>query len=170
MKVGVPTEIMNNENRVDLIPAGVKDLVYIGYQVFIQKGAGEGSNITDNQYKLMGATILDNAQDVYQEAELLVKVKEPLESEYNLLKPGQILFTFLHLAAALKLTKVLQERKIIGVSYETVQLENGTLPLLTPMSMVAGRMSVQEGAIQLKNQHGGLGILLGGVPGVEKGG
>lgn len=166
MFIGVPKEIKNNENRVALTPAGVYALIKAGHKVFIERAAGIGSGIADSEYSGAGAVILEKNYDVYQKADLIVKVKEPLENEYNLLKEGQTLFTYLHLAPNKPLTDALLDRKISGIAYETVRSAEGTLPLLTPMSEVAGRMSVQVGATLLQKYNGGLGILLGGVPGV----
>lgn len=166
MIIGVPKEIKNNENRVALTPAGVHALANAGHTVLVEKSAGVGSRIADSEYAAAGASILDLAADVYDRADLIVKVKEPLESEYALLKEGQTLFTYLHLAPNPSLTMALLARKITGIAYETVQLANGSLPLLAPMSEVAGRMSIQIGAFMLQRYNGGSGILLGGVPGV----
>jgi alanine dehydrogenase len=169
MVIGVPKEIKNHEYRVGLVPAGVRALVRFNHTVFIQAGAGEGSGISDNEYILAGGRILPTAQEVYQQAEMIVKVKEPLAPEFPLLREGQILFTYLHLAPAPELTKALLDRRVIGVAYETIQLADGSLPLLTPMSVVAGRMAVQIGAHYLEKGFGGRGVLLGGVPGVARG-
>lgn len=169
MIVGVPKEIKNNEYRVGLVPAGVKTLVENGHTVLIQKSAGEGSGITDKEYRAAGAKINPSAEAIFDEAETIVKVKEPLHQEYDLLQRGQILFTYLHLASALNVTRALLRRKIIGIAYETVQFDNGSLPLLTPMSEIAGRLSIQVGARYLEKENGGSGVLLGGVPGVRPG-
>lgn len=166
MIIGVPMEIKNNENRVALTPAGVHSLVIKGHKVLIEKSAGIGSGIEDTDYISAGAHIMEKAADVFAESDIIVKVKEPLECEYGLLKEKQILFTYLHLAPNPALSKALLEKRITGIAYETVQLSNGALPLLAPMSEVAGRMSVQVGANMLQKYNGGLGILLGGVPGV----
>ncbi len=166
MRIGVPTEIKNNENRVAITPAGVHAMISHGHEVFIQKGAGLGSGITDEAYTAVGAKILDTAKDIFDTADMIIKVKEPLPEEYPLFKEGQILFTYLHLAPEPELTKALLEKKVVGIAYETVQLANKSLPLLTPMSEVAGRMSVQIGAQFLEKPKGGAGILMGGVPGV----
>ncbi len=168
MKIGVPKEIKNNENRVGLVPSGVKQLVLDGHQVFVETGAGAGIYITDNDYKEAGATILPSLEDVFATADMIIKVKEPQPREIKLLKPHHILYTYLHLAADKELTEELMKTGSTGVAYETIQLPNGTLPLLTPMSEVAGRMSVQVGANYLQNDRGGKGILLGGVPGVPR--
>ena len=166
MKIGVPKEIKVKENRVSLTPAGVAALVAGGHQVYVEKGAGEGSGIIDSEYVRTGARIFDTPDDVWAEADMIIKVKEPLEPEFSLMKEGQILFTFLHLAADQKLTQVLLDRKVIGVAYETIQLENGSLPLLSPMSAVAGRLSIQMGCACLEAKNGGKGLLVSGVPGV----
>lgn len=167
MIIGVPTEIKNNENRVALTPAGTYALAKAGHKVVIQSGAGNGSGICDEEYIQAGAQMLAGISDVYSEADLIVKVKEPLESEYELFKEGQSLFTYLHLAPNPSLTKALLRKKTAGIAYETVQLPDRSLPLLAPMSEVAGRMSVQVGANMLQKYNGGRGILLGGVPGVQ---
>jgi alanine dehydrogenase len=168
MKIGVPKEIKNNENRVAITPAGVMTLVKAGHEVYIEKGAGLGSGFFDEEYEKAGATIVSSAQEAWS-AEMVMKVKEPLPQEYSYFREGLILFTYLHLAAEEVLTKELIEKKVVGIAYETVQLPNGALPLLTPMSEVAGRMSVQVGAQFLEKPHGGKGILLGSVPGVRRG-
>jgi len=164
--IGVPKEIKANENRVAITPAGVTNFVRNGHEVFIEKNAGLGSGFTDEEFIEEGAKILGTPDEIYDRADMILKVKEPLPSEYNLLKPGQILFTYLHLASDKKMTEALLEANIIGIAYETVQLPNGFLPLLTPMSEIAGRMSVQIGAHFLEKPHGGKGVLLSGAPGV----
>jgi alanine dehydrogenase len=169
MIVGVPKEIKNNEYRIAMVPAGVQALTESGHKVLIEKSAGEGSGISNEEYSQFGAEIRPSAKAVFDEAEMIVKVKEPLPPEYGLLHEGQILCTFLHLAPALELTKVLLSRKIIGIAYETVELSDGSLPLLTPMSEIAGRLSIQVGAHYLQKDNGGSGVLLGGVPGVKAG-
>lgn len=166
MKVGIPSELKNHEYRVAITPAGVNELRRNGHDVLVQKGAGEGSSITDEEFVAAGARIVDTADDVWAEADLVLKVKEPVAEEYPLLREGQLLFTYLHLAADEPLTRTLIERRVQAVAYETVQLDNGSLPLLQPMSEVAGRMSVQIGAHYLEHTYGGRGTLLGGVPGV----
>jgi alanine dehydrogenase len=166
MIVGVTKEIKNNENRVGLTPAGVRALVKAGHKVEVEAGAGLGSAIPDADYKAAGANLIPKAADVWKDADILVKVKEPLESEYDLMREGQTLFTYLHLAPNPELTTALIKRKVTGIAYETVQLPNKSLPLLAPMSEVAGRMSIQVGATLLQKYSGGRGILLGGVPGV----
>jgi alanine dehydrogenase len=166
MIIGVPKEIKNNENRVAITPAGVHALVANNHKVLIEKSAGVGSGIEDEAYAAAGAIILDKNTEVFQQADTIVKVKEPLESEYDLFKENQTLFTYLHLAPNPSLTNALIKKKITGIAYETVQPRSGNLPLLTPMSEVAGRMSIQVGATLLQKYYGGLGILLGGVTGV----
>lgn len=168
MKIGVPKEIKNNENRVAMTPAGVIHLTRAGHKVYIEKGAGLGSGFLDEQYVEAGAKIVESAEEAWS-MEMVMKVKEPLEEEYSYFREGLILFTYLHLAAEPKLTKALIDQKVVGIAYETVQLPNGSLPLLTPMSEVAGRMSAQIGAQFLEKTKGGKGILLGGVPGVKRG-
>ncbi|WP_144477343.1 alanine dehydrogenase [Cytobacillus oceanisediminis] len=168
MRIGVPKEIKNNENRVAMTPAGVVNLVNFGHEVYIETGAGIGSSFTDEDYKAAGALIVESAQEAWAQ-DMVMKVKEPLPEEYGYFREGLILFTYLHLAPEPELTKALIENKVVGIAYETVQLANGSLPLLTPMSEVAGRMSTQIGAQFLEKVHGGKGILLGGVPGVQRG-
>jgi alanine dehydrogenase len=167
MVIGVPKEIKNNENRVSLTPGGAYSLVKAGHKVLVEKSAGEGSGFSDDEYAAVGATILPSASDVFKLADIIVKVKEPLAAEYELLREGQTLFTYLHLAPNPDLTKALVTRKVTGIAYETVQPADNSLPLLAPMSEVAGRMSVQVGATMLQKYNGGLGVLLGGVPGVK---
>ena len=166
MRIGVPKEIKNNENRVALTPAGVSALTRMGHEVIVQRSAGEGSGFTDGEYAAAGAKIAHSAADVWDAAEMVMKVKEPQPEEYDYLRPDLILFAFLHLAPLPELTRRLAEQKVWGVAFETVQLSDGSLPLLAPMSEVAGRMAVQIGAQLLEKTHGGKGILLGGVPGV----
>lgn len=168
MKIGVPKEIKNNENRVAMTPAGVLTLVNAGHQLFIETGAGLGSSFTDEDYLNAGATIVGSAKEAWAQ-EMVMKVKEPIENEYQYFYEGLILFTYLHLAPELELTQHLLDKKVVGIAYETVQLSNRSLPLLTPMSEVAGKMSVQIGAQYLEKVNGGKGILLGGVPGVGRG-
>jgi alanine dehydrogenase len=168
MRIGVPTEIKNNENRVAMTPAGVLNLVTSGHEVYIEKGAGVGSGFTDDQYLEAGAHIVESASEAWS-MEMVMKVKEPLPEEYDYFHEGLILFTYLHLAPEPELTKALIEKKVVGIAYETVQLANGSLPLLTPMSEVAGRMASQIGAQFLEKSKGGMGILLGGIPGVKRG-
>lgn len=166
VSVGVPREIKRDENRVAITPAGVEAFVRAGHRVLVETGAGLGSGITDDDYRAAGATVLPHASQVFAEADMILKVKEPQPSEYGLLRPGQVLFTYLHLAAEPDLTRGLMERRVVAVAYETVQLPDGSLPLLAPMSEVAGRMAVQIGARLLEKRCGGSGVLLGGVPGV----
>jgi len=168
MRVGIPSEIKNNENRVAITPAGVSELTRRGHDVVIQRGAGLGSSITDDAYALAGATILDTAAEVWAAAELLLKVKEPIAAEYGYLRADQVLFTYLHLAADRAQTEALLASGTTAIAYETVQLSNRTLPLLSPMSEVAGRLATQVGAYHLMSAAGGRGILLGGVPGTPK--
>lgn len=166
MKIGLPKEIKDNEYRVGLTPAGVHALVGTGHELFVQKSAGEGSGFADDDYVKAGAKILDTADDVWQTGDMIVKVKEPIAPEYPRMRENQLLFTYLHLAPEFELTKQMMERKVTGVAYETIVDKQGRLPLLTPMSEVAGRMSVQVGATYLEKMNGGKGVLLGGVPGV----
>ncbi|MEO8043242.1 MAG: alanine dehydrogenase [Acidobacteriota bacterium] len=166
MKVGLPKEIKDNEYRVGLTPAGVQALAHAGHEVFVQKTAGEGSGFTDDQYVKAGGQLLDTADDVWKTGDMIVKVKEPIAPEYPRMRENQLLFTYLHLAPEFELTKQMMDRKVTGVAYETITDKHCRLPLLTPMSEVAGRMSVQVGATYLEKMNGGRGILLGGVPGV----
>jgi len=168
MIVGVPKEIKNKENRVSMVVAGVRALSQAGHKVLVQAGAGLGAGITDQEYAAAGATIIDSAKEVFAKADMIVKVKEPLPEEYDLLREGQILYTYLHLAADERLTKALLDRKIVGIAYETIQPADMSLPLLAPMSAVAGRMATQIGATYLQKDHGGKGMLLGGVTGVAR--
>lgn len=167
MIIGIVKEIKNNENRVSLTPAGVNVLTKQGHQVFVERSAGEGSGFMDEEYIAAGAEISLTNREVFEMSEIIVKVKEPLECEYDLFRPGQTIYTYLHLAANEPLTRALLNKEVTGIAYETVQLENGSLPLLVPMSEVAGKMSVQIGANLLQKYNGGVGILLGGVPGVK---
>lgn len=167
MIIGVPKEIKNNENRVALTPAGAKELVTRGHTVYIQHTAGENSGFSDTAYETAGAQILPSIGDVYNVAEMIVKVKEPIAAEYSLVRKGQLVFTYFHFASEEKLTRAMMESDSICLAYETVENPDRTLPLLIPMSEVAGRMSVQEGARFLEKPQGGKGILLGGVPGVK---
>src|SRR5689334_20186653 len=166
MIIGVPKEIKNNEFRVALVPAGAEVLVEDGHTVLVEEGAGLGTGIEDADYVEAGAKVVSSADDVFSSADLIVKVKEPLADEYPLLKPGQVVFTYFHFAASEELTRAMVESGAVCVAYETIQLPDGTLPLLTPMSEVAGRMAVQEGAKYLERPMEGRGILLAGVPGV----
>src|SRR3954464_13237908 len=166
MIVGLPKEIKDNEYRVGLTPAGVRALTDAGHRVLVEKSAGDGSGFEDALYVTAGARIIPSADDVWAEAEMIVKVKEPIEPEYPRMKEGLLLFTYLHLAPDPKQTQALLEHKVTGIAYETITDKKGTLPLLTPMSEVAGRMAIQVGATYLEKMNGGRGILLGGVPGV----
>lgn len=167
MLIGIPAEIKNNENRVAITPAGAATFVKAGHKVLIEKGAGIGSGFTDVEYAQYGVQIAESAQEVWKRADMVMKVKEPLPLEYQYFRKGLLLFTYLHLAAEPELTKALVDNGVTGIAYETVSV-NGTLPLLSPMSEVAGRMSTQIGAQFLEKNHGGKGVLLGGVPGVKK--
>ena len=169
MVIGVPREIKNNEFRVGVVPAGVEELVRDGHRVMVETGAGLGSGVSDEQYRVAGAEIATDAAAVWGNADLVMKVKEPLQDEYARLREGQLLFTFLHLAPLPDLVEVLVAKRIRAVAYETIQLADGSLPLLAPMSQVAGKMAVQLGAAFLQREKGGLGILLGGVPGTKHG-
>jgi alanine dehydrogenase len=167
--IGVPKEIKDNENRVAISPAGIDAFVEAGHEVLIETGAGEGSGFFDEVFIEHGAKIAQSAEEVWSSAEMVLKVKEPQPSEYRYFREDLILFTYLHLAAEPELTRALMESKVTAIAYETIQLDNGSLPLLTPMSEVAGRMSVQIGAQFLEKPKGGKGVLLGGVPGVLPG-
>jgi alanine dehydrogenase len=166
VKVGVPREVKNHEYRVAITPAGAHELVRNGHQVYVEAGAGLGSSITDADFSQAGARIAATAEEVWQSADLVLKVKEPVSEEYPLMRPGQVLFTYLHLAATKELTDALLERRVTGIAYETVTSADGTLPLLAPMSEVAGRLAPQVGAYHLMRQGGGRGVLMGGVSGV----
>lgn len=168
MRIGVPKEVKNNENRVALTPAGVHELVRHGHSVAVQAGAGVGSGFSDADYLAEGAQVLATASEVWSGAEMVIKVKEPIASEYDLLRPNQILFTYLHLAASRACTEALLKAGTTALAYETVQLANRSLPLLQPMSEVAGRLSAQIGAYHLMKSQGGAGLLMGGVPGAPK--
>src|SRR5690606_26994043 len=165
----VPKEIKNNENRIAISPAGVDALVGAGHEVRIEKGAGQGSGFPDEAFSEHGAKIIDSAKAVWDSSEMILKVKEPQPSEYEYFREGLILLTYLHLATDPEWTRALMDKKVTAIAYETIQAEDGSLPLLTPMSEVAGRMSVQLGAQFLENHNGGRGVLLGGVPGVLPG-
>ncbi|SMD32148.1 alanine dehydrogenase [Reichenbachiella faecimaris] len=167
MIIGVPKEIKNNENRVALTPSGVKELKRHGHQVFVQKTAGEGSGFADEEYTSVGAELLPTIEDVYGKAEMIIKVKEPIEAEYQLIKEDQLVFTYFHFASHEPLTKAMIDSKAVCLAYETVEKADRSLPLLVPMSEVAGRMSIQQGAKYLEKPLKGRGILLGGVPGVR---
>ncbi len=166
MRIGVPKEVKNNEYRVAITPIGVHELVAHGHDVYVEKDAGVGSQIDDEEYVASGATIVDTADDAWGEAEMVLKVKEPIAEEYDRMREGQVLFTYLHLAADKPLTEELTGRKVTGIAYETVQLPSGSLPLLYPMSEVAGCLAPQVGAHELLKARGGRGVLLGGVGGV----
>lgn len=168
MRIGIPREIKNNENRVSLAPSGVVNLVNLGHEVFIETGAGIGSGFTDQDYSAAGAEIVESAKEAWSQ-DMVMKVKEPVPEEYGFFAEGQILFTYLHLAPEAALTRALVEKKVTSIGYETVQLPDRSLPLLTPMSEVAGRMAPQIGAQFLEKVYGGKGILLSGVPGVRRG-
>ncbi len=169
MIIGVAREIKNREHRVGLVPGGAKALAADGHRVFVEKGAGLGSGIPDEDFSAAGARIVSDRRKLFDDSEMIIKVKEPLPEEYALFHEGQILYTYLHLAAARRLTEALRKRKVKAVAYETIQLKDGSLPLLIPMSEVAGKMSVQLGASCLEKHNGGRGVLLGGVPGVARG-
>ena len=169
MLIGVPKEIKTNENRVALVPAGAESLVASGHTVLVEKSAGEGSGFADDLYTKAGASIAPNADAVWKQADMIMKVKEPIEVEWKRMRRGQTIFTYFHFAADERLTRAHMQSGATCIAYETVQLPNGELPLLTPMSEVAGRMAVQEGARYLEKLHGGRGVLLGGVPGVPPG-
>lgn len=169
MIIGVPKEIKEKEFRVGIVPSGVKTLAQAGHAVLIEQGAGEGSGIADEQYATAGAALIPSAAEVWAKADLIMKVKEPLSPEYPLLRPDLILYTYLHLAPLPELTQALLDARVTAVAYETVQLDNGFLPLLAPMSQVAGRMAIQAGAHFLEKEAGGRGVLLAGVPGVAPG-
>ena len=167
MKIGIPKEIKNNENRVGMTPAGVSELVKHGHQVFVQHTAGEGSGFSDKQYAEVGAVILPTIEETYAVAEMIIKVKEPIEPEYPLVKPGQLIFTYFHFACDKELTDAMIKSGGVCLAYETVQLNNGALPLLIPMSEVAGRMAIVNGSYYLQKTKGGKGKLICGVPGVK---
>ena len=167
MKVGIPKEIKNNENRVGMTPSGVAELVKHGHSVVVQHTAGEGSGFSDDEYKRAGASILANIEDVYAEAEMIVKVKEPIEPEYKLIRKGQVLFTYFHFACDRPLTDAMLQSGATCIAYETVEKDDRSLPLLIPMSEVAGRMATQNGAYYLQKTKGGKGKLMAGVPGVK---
>jgi alanine dehydrogenase len=166
VRVAVPREVKNNEYRVACTPAGVHELVRQGHEVFIEAGAGAGSSIPDAEYVGAGAQIVPGPDEAWAEGDLILKVKEPIAEEYPRMREGQVLFTYLHLAASRECTEALLERKVTGIAYETVELADGSLPLLAPMSEVAGRLAPQVGAYHLMRQGGGRGILMGGVSGV----
>ena len=167
MKIGIPKEIKNNENRVGMTPAGVAEFVRHGHDVVVQHTAGEGSGFADAEYEKAGARILPSIEDVYAQADMIVKVKEPIEPEYPLVRPGQLLFTYFHFACDRPLTDAMLASGAVCLAYETVQQPNGALPLLLPMSEVAGRMAALNGAYYLQKTKGGAGKLISGVPGVK---
>lgn len=167
MKIGIPKEIKNNENRVGMTPAGVAELVKHGHEVFVQHTAGESSGFADQEYEKMGAKILPTIEEVYQVADMIIKVKEPIESEYSLVKEGQLVFTYFHFACSKPLTEAMIKSKGVCLAYETVQLPDRSLPLLTPMSEIAGRMATINGTYYLQKTKGGNGKLICGVPGVK---
>ena len=167
MKVGVPTEVKDNEYRVAITPAGVRELTALGHAVLVQRGAGLGSSISDEEFERAGGSIVPDAESAFGEADMVLKVKEPIPSEYGMLRPGLVLFTFLHLAAIEDLTRALMAAGTTAIAYETVELPDGSLPLLAPMSEVAGRMAPQVGANFLERERGGRGVLMGGVSGVR---
>ena len=169
MRVGIPTEIKADEHRVAITPSGVAAFAARGHEVVVEAGAGIGSGIPDETYRAAGAAVVDGPDAIWEQADLVLKVKEPLDPEFDRMRPGQVLFTYLHLAASRELTIQLLERRVVGIGYETVQLADGTLPLLVPMSEVAGRLSIQAGATSLEMRSGGKGILLPGVSGVRRG-
>jgi alanine dehydrogenase len=169
MRIGVPKEIKDNENRIAITPAGVETLVHDGHEVMVQSGGGLGSGIADEEFQKAGAKMVKKAADIFSAAEMIIKVKEPLPEEYSLIRKGQILYTFFHFAASRELTDAMIDSGAVCIAYETVEDQHGRLPLLTPMSEVAGRLSIQEGAKFLEKPMGGRGVLLGGVPGVPPG-
>jgi alanine dehydrogenase len=169
MIIGCPKEIKTREYRVGLVPGGAAALTGRGHTVLVEKGAGLGSGISDAAYEQVGARIVEKAAEVWAKADMIIKVKEPVAAEYGLMKEGQTIYTYFHLAADKPLSKALIDRKIAAVAYETIQTDDGQLPLLKPMSEVAGRMAVQVGALHLQKEHGGKGVLLSGVPGVRRG-
>jgi alanine dehydrogenase len=169
MRIGVPSEIKVHEYRVGLVPGGAAALISDGHTVLIQRGAGLGSGIPDSAYEAVGCVLIDTADELWAAADMVMKVKEPLPAEYPRMKEGQVVFTYFHLAAVPELARVLLERRVTAVAYETIQLADRSLPLLAPMSEVAGRMSIQVGARCLEKFYGGRGVLLGGIPGVMRG-
>jgi alanine dehydrogenase len=166
MNIGIPKELKNNEYRIGMTPAGVQSLIIHGHSVFVQSGAGLGSGYSDSDYTKIGAQIVSHIEDIYNKSAMIIKVKEPLAEEYDLIQEGQILYTFFHFAASESLTKAMIEQKAVCIAYETIENDDKSLPLLTPMSEVAGRMATQQGAKYLEKPQKGAGILLGGVPGV----
>jgi alanine dehydrogenase len=169
MKIGVPKEIKTHEYRVGLVPGGAAQLIHDGHQGYVESGAGLGCGIPDERYAAVGCTLLPTADEVWATADMIMKVKEPVTPEYARMRPGQLIYTYFHLAAAPELAAQLLEKQVTAVAYETIQLPDGSLPLLAPMSEVAGRMSIQVGARCLEKFYGGRGVLLGGIPGVQQG-
>jgi alanine dehydrogenase len=169
MKIGIPKEVKIQEYRVGMVPAGVRELIKSGAKVSVQAGAGLGSGVSDEEYKKVGATIVSTAEAIWNDSEMVIKVKEPLPSEFSLIQNGQKIYTYLHLAVAPELVDVLVDKKVSGIAYETIEDKKRSLPLLKPMSEVAGKMATQVGAFYLSKQSGGTGVLLGGVPGVRRG-
>lgn len=169
MLIGIPKEIKERENRVAITPAGVRTLAHHGHTVFVQKNAGLGAGLSNEAFVESGAKLLDTAEEVWGQSDMIIKVKEPLPPEFGLMKKGQVLYTYLHLAAEPELTSALLEKEVTAIGYETIELSDGSLPLLKPMSEVAGRVATQVGAQCLEKHYGGKGILLGGVPGVHRG-
>jgi alanine dehydrogenase len=167
MLIGIVKEIKPKENRVAMTPAGVEQMISHGHSVLVETGAGDGSGFSDEDYVRAGGKICSSAKEIYKKSEMIMKVKEPLPVEYPLIRKGQIVFTYFHFAANAELTKAIMDSECVAVAYETIERENGSLPLLTPMSEIAGRMAIQEGAKYLENTYGGKGMLLSGVPGVE---
>jgi alanine dehydrogenase len=169
MRVGIPKEIKNREYRVSATPGCVRAYRRARHEVVVQRGAGEGAGFVDAEYEAAGATLVNGPEQVFAQSDMIVKVKEPLPAEYDLLRPGQLLFTYLHLAAVPALADALVQKHVTAVAYETIELSDGSLPCLTPMSAIAGRLAVQQGAKYLERPYGGRGVLLGGVPGVQRG-
>ena len=166
MIIGIPKEIKESEHRVGMTPSGVQTLIQNGHDVYVQNSAGQGSGHSDEDYSNVGASLLKTIEEVYNTSEMIIKVKEPLKKEYSLIKEGQIIYTYFHFASSLELTKAMIDSKSVCIAYETVENSDSSLPLLTPMSEVAGRMAAQQGAKFLEKHQKGCGILLGGVPGV----
>ena len=167
MIIGIPKEIKESEHRVGMTPSGVQTLIQNGHDVYVQNSAGQGSGHSDEDYSNVGAKLIETIEEVYDISEMIIKVKEPLKKEYSLIKEGQIIYTYFHFASSLELTKAMIDSKSVCIAYETVENSDGSLPLLTPMSEVAGRMAAQQGAKFLEKHQKGCGILLGGVPGVS---
>ncbi|MEX2602238.1 MAG: alanine dehydrogenase [Balneolaceae bacterium] len=167
MIIGIPKEIKTHENRVSLLPGGVRQFVRSGHEVLVEKGAGSGSSFSDEAYRESGATVLESAEEIWKRSELILKVKEPVPEEYSRIRPGQVIFTYFHFAASRELTQAVIDSGAVAIAYETVEKADGSLPLLIPMSEVAGRMAPQEGAKYLEKPFGGRGVLMGGIPGVS---